>query len=68
MDFDVAQMGKRQSSYDKAVQQQVRRQAEKTLCCSECGTQNKPGAVVIDIDEYDDARCPCGHVFQVRIA
>lgn len=55
------------SPYDRALKEQARRKVEKTLACDQCGTANRPGNIVIDIDETDDARCPCGNIFAVRV-
>lgn len=65
--MNVAAMGKPQSFYDRARREAIRRKVEWTLSCDACGRGNRPGSVVIDIDEYDDARCPCGHIFRVHI-
>lgn len=66
--MDVTLMGQRSSVHDRAVQQQRRRQAEQALVCPTCGYRNRPGAIEIDIDECDDARCGrCDAVWQVRI-
>ena len=68
MNFDVWQMGKHETAYDKAVKQQARRKAALGLVCPECHYQNRPGAVEIDVDEHDDAHCErCGYIWQVRI-
>lgn len=67
--MNISAMSKRETPYDRARKEQVRRRAEMDLVCPICGTGNRPGAVVIDIDECDDARCgQCGDVWQVRIA
>ena len=65
--MNVERMAYRPGYYAIALKQEQRRKAEKTLVCPSCGRQNKPGASDIDIDEHDDARCPCGYVWQVRI-
>lgn len=66
--MDVSRMAQRLSNHDRAVKAQQRQIVEKTLVCLACGQRNKPGASVIDVDEYDDARCICGYVWAVRIA
>lgn len=65
--MNVERMGARPSPYRQAVREQQRRKAEKTLVCPECKLANKPGADPIELDPYDDARCPCGNVFAVHV-
>lgn len=61
-------MGHRPGFYEIALKQQARRKAEKDLSCPSCGVGNRPGRIVIDIDETDDARCSkCDYIWQVRI-
>ena len=68
MTFDVSRMAYRPDNHTNAVKQQARRIAEKALRCEQCGTQNKPGAILIDIDDHDCAWClHCQHNWAVRI-
>jgi hypothetical protein len=65
--MDIALMGKRTGFYEAARREAIRRTVEKTLVCPACGRRNQPGNVAIDVDEHDDATCPCGEIFQVRV-
>lgn len=66
--MDVSRMARRMSPYEHAKREHARRQVEKTLVCPQCEYRNRPGAIRIDIDECDDARCQeCDFVWQVRL-
>ena len=66
--MNVDLMAHRVSPYDRARRAHERQRCEQTLTCPGCGTANRPGARVIDLDDHDDAWCDrCGHVFQVRV-
>lgn len=59
-------MGKSVTITERALTQIKRQKKALTLVCPTCGASNKPGRSVIDLDEYDDARCEkCQDVWQV---
>jgi hypothetical protein len=66
--MNMAAMRSVPSPYDRALKEQRRRKVEKDLSCPACGRGNRPGNIQIDIEENDDAHCPCGNIFNVFVS
>ncbi len=66
--MNVGLMGKHLDNHEKARRQLVRAKFEMDLSCMACGVGNRPGRKVIELDEYDDARCEkCGYVWAEHV-